>query len=129
MFYFPRASIKKEKSDHKLLCFKQQKCILSGLRSPELKCLQGCVFEALEESFEVFHFSHSRKMQESLDLCLVAASASTCLRGHKAPALCVCSPLGVSYKDILTGFRVHWLIQDHILILPSLTITSQSPFI
>ena len=87
-----------------------------------------CFGGAGGESFEVFYCSHSRKMQEPLDLCLVAASADPCLRGHKAPPLYACS-LGVSYKDIVAGFRVHWLTQDHILILPSLTIISQSPFI
>lgn len=103
--YFPRVSIKKEKVTTKLLLQTTEMYSFQVYRSPELKCLQGCAFEA-EESFEVFTFS-PQEDAESLDLCLVAASASTCLRGHKAPALCVCSPLGVSYKDIVTGFRVH----------------------
>lgn len=68
-------------------------------------------------------------MQGFLDLCPVPASARTASAVTRPPPLCVCPPLCVSYKDIVTGFRAHWLIQDHILILPSLTIVSQSPFI
>ena len=51
-----------------------------------------------------------------------------CLRGHKA-ASPVCLSSVRLFQDIITGFRAHWLIQDHILLLPSLTTVSQSPFI
>lgn len=125
-FYFPRASKKGKKWPQTSLL---QTTEMYSFRSAEsgTKCLQGCVSRRWRS---LWGFSLS-SLQE--DAGIPRFVPGGCVSQYVPPrsqgscSVCLFSLGCLLTRTLSLGFRVHWLIQDHILILPSLTITSQSP--